>query len=456
MKLGQQPKTKYSKMAIKSHHAFKSYEELKTPKSGKVLAYWSLGFMVLLIGILLLPWQQNVEGSGTVAAFNPKNRPQTIQNAIPGKISKWNVVEGQLVKKGDTILVISEIKDDYFDPELNLRLQEQLVAKQQYINATKDQVRFITNQLAALRNGYALTIRKTSNKVIQANNKIKIDSAEKQAENINYGLAEKQFNRYQELYDTKGLISLTELEKRRQTLQEKYAKKISADNKLLNSKNEYLNSKIELGSVKAEYEDKIAKSESERSYKESVLADGENEISKLKNKLANVAVRQEQYHVLAPQTGYLTKTLKMGIGETIKEGEPIATIVPQQSDKSVEMFVQAMDLPLIKLGLPVRVEFDGWPALQFSGWQSASVGTFGGKIAVIDYVANSAGKYRVLVVPDKADETWPEAVRLGSGARGWAMLRFVPVWYELWRQLNGFPPTPVGYALAKTETKDAK
>jgi hypothetical protein len=160
----------------------------------------------------------------------------------------------------------------------------------------------------------------------------------------------------------------------------------------------------------------------------------------LENKLASIRVRQEQYAVLAPQDGYIVRALKAGLGETIKEGEPIATIMPSISDKAVEIYVNPIDLPLLKIGQVVRIEFEGWPALQFSGWPDASVGTFRGQLAVVDYIASSNGLYRVLIKPDPTAEPWPEDVRLGSGARGWAMLKFVPIWYETWRQLNGFPP----------------
>ena len=102
-----------------------------------------------------------------------------------------------------------------------------------------------------------------------------------------------------------------------------------------------------------------------------------------------------------------------------------------------------MDVPLLRPGRKVRLTFDGWPALQFAGWPSVAVGTFGGIIAVIDQINAPDGSYRVLVRPDATDEKWPASpsLRVGSGVVGWAMLDEVPIWYELWRTLNGFPPT---------------
>jgi hypothetical protein len=149
--------------------------------------------------------------------------------------------------------------------------------------------------------------------------------------------------------------------------------------------------------------------------------------------------------------------VKVGLGENIKEGEAIATILPNDAHLAVELFVKPMDFPLIRTGQPVRLQFDGWPALVFSGWPNTSFGTFAGRIAVINNVATN-GKYRILVTPDPQQEPWPEALRIGSGVYGWALLQDVPIWYELWRQLNGFPAdyTGDGGQVADAKTKDKK
>jgi multidrug resistance efflux pump len=409
-----------------------------------------------LIALSFIPWQQSVTGEGTVTAFNPRNRPQTIQNIIAGRINVWHVNEGQFVRKGDTLLTITEVKDDYFDPRLIERTQDQYRAKQGYMASTEKQIGFATNQLAALRQALDFSLSKARNKLIQARNKVVIDSANFEAQKVQYTLSERQFKRYQELYEKNGLISLTDLEKRRQSLQEKFAYRIESENKLLNTRNEVLNARIELSSVLAEYTDKINKTDGERSYKTATLAEARAELAKLESKISSLRVRQAQYAVLAPQDGYIVRALKAGLGETIKEGEPIATIMPSVSDKAVEMYVNAIDLPLLHPGQMVRIEFEGWPALQFSGWPGASVGTFTGKLAVVDFLASSNGLYRVLVKPDPNGNPWPEQVRLGSGARGWAMLNFVPIWYETWRQLNGFRPNWVRTAAGSTGIPDAE
>jgi multidrug resistance efflux pump len=416
-----------------------SLKTLNTPRSGKILARWLLGISLFGFIVLFLPWQQNIQGYGAVTALNPQDRPQTVQTSIPGKIEKWHVQEGQFVKKGDTIMVISEIKDDYFDPELLTRLKEQLQAKEEGIRATDAKIVALNNQIHALQQGLTYSLQKAQNKLQQAQFKLISDSTEYEAEIMQNEIANRRFAGAESLYKS-GLISLTDFETRKLKRQEVSAKLISLENKVLASKNEVLNARVELNSISAEYADKIAKAQSDKSSAISYLADAEGEYSKLRNKYASVEVRTTQRSIVAPQAGFVVKALKAGIGETIKENDPVVTIQPDKPSKAVELYVKAMDVPLLSKGRTVRLEFDGWPALQFSGWPSVAVGTFGGKIAVIDYINSKEGTYRILVTPDPGEQPWPEQLRMGSGVYGWAMLNDVPIWYEIWRQLNGFPP----------------
>ena len=167
--------------------------------------------------------------------------------------------------------------------------------------------------------------------------------------------------------------------------------------------------------------------------------DAEATVTKLENQYSNYEQRIKYRYIMAPQNGYIAKAIQVGIGETIKEGAEIVNIVPADADLAVEMFVQPVDLPLIKLGNKVRFIFDGWPAIVFSGWPQISNGTFGGVVVAIDQFAGPSNQYRVLVVEDPEEEAWPDLLRIGSGADGIALFNDVPVWYEIWRQLNGFP-----------------
>lgn len=419
-----------------------SLKTLGTPKTGRKLAWWIRIILILLVIVMFLPWQQNIDGKGAVTALNPQDRPQNVQNPVGGQIQKWYVQEGAFVNKGDTLLTITEVKDEYFDPNILVRTREQMNAKRAGINAYYDKVAALDQQVAALRNALDFSLQKARNKVRQARFKVISDSTDLVAQRRNFEIAIDRVARFEKGYKD-GLFSLTDLETRRLKIQEDNAKVISMEQKLAISRNELINSKVELSSVDAEYRKDIAKAMSDRSSAVSSVADGDGELSKLKNKYASIQIRRDKYYVLSPQSGYVVKALKAGLGETIKEGESVVTLQPNNPKMAVELYIKAMDLPLVAIGRPVRVEFDGWPALQFSGWPSASVGTFGGTIEVIDRVTSKNGEYRLLVKPDKAQEAWPEPIRLGAGAHGWVMLDNVQVWWEIWRQLNGFPPNYV-------------
>ncbi len=255
----------------------------------------------------------------------------------------------------------------------------------------------------------------------------------------NYDIAEDQYGRAQKLYQD-GLSSLTDLEGRKLKMQEAQAKKVSAENKLLTSRNALINYRVELSSIRNQYREKLSKSESDKYSAMSALYDAEAVLSKMQNQYMNYSVRTGLYYVTAPQDGYITQTIRSGIGETVKEGDALVSIMPADFELAVEMYVAPIDMPLLNAGEKVRFAFDGWPSIVFSGWPNTSYGTFGGTVFAIDNFISSNGKYRILVSSDKDDEPWPKQLKVGAGANGIVLLKDVPVWYEIWRQLNGFPP----------------
>jgi len=402
-----------------------SLRSLNTPMAGKILARWLMGIGVLFLIILFLPWQQNIHGTGQVTALSPSNRPQTIQTIIAGRIQDWKINEGQFVEKGDTIAIISEVKEKYFDPQMLLRLREVIQSKEKSLSSKDLKARALRRQINALEEGM--------------NIKMEQSRAKLEAERVRFSNAKNQYERNKKLFEA-GNIPLTKF----QDIEYKYQ----------GSEADFINAEIEIDRVQAEFLDKINKAESDLNNTLSEQFETQADLAKLKNEYVNMEIRSHQYFILAPQAGIVIKATQAGIGETIKEGDPVCSIMPESADVAVEMYVKAMDVPLISKGRKVRVEFDGFPALQFSGWPSISVGSFGGIVQVIDVVNTHPGQFRILVIPDSKDIAWPKQIRVGSGTKSWVMLDDVPVWYELWRQLNGFPPSL--YAEPKSDKPEKK
>lgn len=389
--------------------------------------------------VLFLPWTQNISGSGSVTTLKPNQRPQTIQSVISGRIEKWYVKEGDFVKKGDTIMFISEIKEDYFDPNLVQNTQNQMMAKKSALESYSSKVGVLSTQIQSIENERKLKTEQALNKIKQAIFKIKSDSIDLVAVKTQLKIANTQFNRATQL-NKEGLKPMTDVEEKRLKLQEVDAKIITQENKLLTSKNEYINAKVEINRIDAEYSEKVAKARSDQFTALSNQFDTDAQVNKLKNQYANYSIRNGFYYIKAAQNGYVNRAIQAGIGETIKEGTPIATIMPSTYDIAVETFINPVDLPLVKKGEKIRVWFDGWPTIVFSGWPEMSYGTFGGEIVAVENFISDNGKFRVLIAPDSTEEKWPSQIRVGSGAQTIALLNTVPVWFEIWRVLNGFPP----------------
>jgi membrane fusion protein, adhesin transport system len=408
----------------------------KKPYS-KAIKYSLGAFFITGFIVLFMPWTQSVESFGKVTTLNPEGRPQTITSRIAGRVENWFINEGDFVRKNDTIAFISEIKDEYMDPMLISRSEQQIKAKETTLESYEQKVNSVNSQIDALNKNLLLKMEQTRNKLLQAKIKVRTDSIEAQTSISNYKVAEEQLGRFEELL-VKGVISKTDLENRRIKVQDALAKKTSAENKYMSTQNELLNSEIELNAVQQDYQEKIMKAESDKFSALSSLYEGEGSLTKLQSQLANYSMRKGYYYVLAPQDGYITKAYVSGIGEIVKEGASLCSIVPNQSEQAVELFVNPIDLPLIQKGQQVQLTFDGWPAFVFSGWPGISFGTYSSEIVAFDKTISDNGKFRILVKNNAA--RWPDAIQIGSGVQGFALLNNVPVIYEIWRKMNGFPP----------------
>ena len=423
---------------VNSSNQFASWNKIeqrtKNIRTAKILLF----ALAIIIGILFIPWTQNITSTGKIISLEPNSRPQSVETIIGGRVEKWFVQEGDSVKKGDTILFLSEIKVDYFDPNLIKNTESQLQSKESALEGYMSKIASLDIQINAMISGKEVKKDQARAKIEQAQFKVRTDSTDLLNAERNATITEEQFNRYEQLFK-QDLISKTELETRRMSYQNAFTKVQEHRNKLAISKNELLNARRELRAIDAEYSDKISKAESEKYASMSTLYTAEGELTKLQNQFNNYDRRNGLYYILAPQDGFISKTSKSGIGETVKEGEEIARISPYQFAHAIEIFIDPMDMPLVHAGEQVRLIFDGFPAFVISGWQHISKGVYNGTILTIDPALHESGKFRVLVRPQEGEQ-WPSALKQGGGVQAIMLLNDVPVGYELWRKFNGFPP----------------
>lgn len=430
----------------------KSLENIYHINKKSNVAKWFLFTFLAFVFIMFLPWTQNIKTQGNVNTLFQEQRPQKLNSPIPGRIIKWYVKNGDVVKKGDTILQISEIKDDYLDPLLVERTQEQVQAKKGVRDYYNAKISTTENQIAAITAAKDLKLNQIKIKIAQLQNKLKAEQAELTAVNNELKIAQDQLNRQNKMYE-EGLVSLTQLQQRNVSYQNALAKKTSAENKLAQTQQEIMAQNIEQNAVIQEYTEKLSKTEGDRFQSMGQVAGSTGDIAKLENQVATYKVRKGLYYILATQDGQITQLTKAGIGEIVKDAETIGIIVPKKIDYIAEIYVKPVDLPLIRENQKVMLTFDGFPAIVFSGWPNSSYGTFSGKIIAIENSISENGLFKAIVAEDKTQKRWPPNMKIGTGASGIAILNDVPIWYEIWRNINGFPPDYYQVNTQKNEKK---
>lgn len=430
----------------------KSFENIYHVHRNSRVKRWFYIIMALAIIILFLPWTQNIKTTGTVTTLYQEQRPQMLNSPIPGRITKWHVKNGDYVKKGDTILQLSEIKEDYMDPMLLSRTEDQVEAKKGVRDFYEAKIGTTDAQLEALNSARELKLQQLKVKIQQLNNKLAAEEAELKAANNELNLSADQYERQQKMYD-EGLVSLTQFQQRSVSYQNALAKKTAAENKLAQTRQEIITVNIEQNATVQDYTEKLSKIQGERFTSMGQIESSTGEIAKLESQMSNYKIRQGLYYVLASQDGQIVQLSKSGIGEILKDGESIGSIVPLNVDYAVEIYIKPVDLPLVKPGQRVMCIFDGFPAIVFSGWPNTSYGVFAGKVIAVESNITTNGLFKALVVEEKGKKPWPPQIKMGAGVQGIAILNDVPIWYELWRNINGFP---ADYYTVKTDKSTQK
>lgn len=428
---------------------FQALEMVKTPGAVKfVISGLILIIIATITGAMFLPWRQSVTGTGKIIVFSPMHRPQPIAAQIPGRLVVWHVRDGDDVKKGQNIVELAEVDARYLDDAQmqNMLAQkaaliEKRSAAQTRLAALQEQARNSTRVRGAAVPAAAERMRQAADRIVAAEQSVEaakqaVKTADWQLERItslyNDGLRSK---RDRELAELEKVRATTELERANANLD------VAQEDAKIASLERNRTQSDTGGSINA-IQASIADANQ-------VIASTNADLYKIEIDIRNLGHRVEQRTIVAPCAGRIVRLLRVGAGEIVNAGEVLAMIAPQTEDRAAELSIRDWDAPLVSTGRPVRLQIAGWPALQFIGWPRIAVGTFAGVVSVIDAFDDGKNRYRIIVVPDKdaiarkEADPWPSTTYLRPGAQvtGWVLLSDVPLWYELWRQFNGWQPT---------------
>ncbi|MCW7474082.1 HlyD family secretion protein [Leptospira levettii] len=410
-----------------------SYRLVQTALPAQSLAYiLTVIFFLSVLILLYVPWQQTTMGFGRVVAYAPLDRQQVIESPISGRVVKWHVHEGTRVKKGDPIIDISDN-----DPNFITRIREERNALLQRLEAARSREDNIRSRILSLRSSKGSAVSAADSRMMMARDRVRaseqaVDAAKAALKTANLNL-DRQKQLWEKGLTSKRTLELAELD---HTNAETGLDRARATYDAAVKEERALNS--DTGKVQQDAEASINDAKASLASAQSEVARVLEELPKLDARLS----RQENQEVFAPRDGTIMRILVNPDTQQVKEGDGVAILVPDAEDKAVELFISGNDIPLVGEGRKVRLQFQGYPVFQISGWPETAVGTFGGVVKLVDITDNGSGNFRVLVIPDNEDRQWPSSryLRQGVRAKGWIFLNRVSVGYELWRRFNDFPP----------------
>lgn len=415
--------------------ALTAMQMVESPRFVRRLGKFVVGLLaVATFAAFAAPWQQTSKGTGRVVAFHPTERPQTVESPIYGRVVRFEegIVEGVHVKKGQPILEIRDI-----DASRGERLAAQVFAVREKLMFSESKAATYGRQIVDFEEARSLIIEASQQLIEEARRKVEAEQHGVEAAEAAVSQTRSNYERQKALKD-QGLTSGVAFEKERRSYEEAQAKR-SAAQRYVEAAEKYLKAKeAELGQKSREAQTKV-------DYARAMQQEALGEVALAKKELSEIEGKSAQFDsrvVTAPRDGIILRMMVNDMAEMLKEGDPLFTIVPESSERAVELWIDGNDVPLVTPGREVRLQFEGWPAVQFAaGWPAAAIGTFGGRVAAVDAADSGKGKFRVLVRPLTPGE-WPEDRFLRQGARtnGWILLSQVSLGYEIWRQLNGFPP----------------
>ena len=416
---------------------FPALRLVKSSRRARRMAKW-LGLLLLLVvlAIAFAPWQQFVAGTGRVVAFDPLLREQVVQAPISGRVSQWvnGLREGLFVKQGQVIVQIQDL-----DPHYLARIREQIKATEKQLESLKQVSQAYEEQVQAFVLMKEQIIAAADEYIRMSEQKLEAERQNLQAAEAALSQTKADYTR-QKLLAKDGLASMFKQQLAHRKLKEALAKVEQAKAYIASAQNGVNAKNSERQAKEREAQAKIDSANAQLRKAQSDVAKTEKTLVELQVKLT----RQKSQTVTAPWDGFIFKLETFQQGAIVKKGDPLFTLVPQTKDRAVEIWLDGNDISWVRPGQHVRLQFEGWPGIQFVGWPSVAINTFGGLVSVVDSTDNGKGQFRVLVRPDPDDTPWPSGryLRQGVQTNGLVMLKRVPLWFELWRQLNGFPPMP--------------
>lgn len=270
----------------------------------------------------------------------------------PGVVSELPVQEGQLVRKGDRLLVVHSDREAVGGGDVAGRGLGALAVRQQLSEA---QVAMTGGRADAERAKLATLITSAEQQAVSLRDQI--------------ALQEQLVTSNQTMLDQvvavveRGFVSRVELERRRQAL---------------------LSSQQALASLRQQLTGRIAEAQQARDQLSSIAIDAQQGVSQIREGLQVLSAEQarlegeQSYVITAPIDGRVT-ALAAGVGRSVNAARPVMVIVPDGAELMAELYAPTRAVGFVEPGKETRLLYDAFPYQRF--------GSFGGRVDNISRIA---------------------------------------------------------------------
>ena len=427
---------------LATSNKLRAWEAVQIPERLRFSSRLAIKLVLLfLLIIAFVPWTQTITVSGQLSAYTPYERPQDIESQITGRIRKWHIFEGVRVKQGDLILELDDYDPNFMSPDLLPLLEQRKQALIETRRAALGRAEQLDKRIKEMQNLVKAAVPSAQARVVEAENKVREAYQKVEAAKIAVATAELNVDRHKQLAE-QGLVSQRELEVAIQAAIASKADLTGAQAGLKAAEQSMRALSFGREQVSAEVLQRLLDAEAARDASLAEAGKATDQLADVSLRMSNAEQRRVASRIMAPIDGTVVKMAQTGVGETVRPGEKLVRISPTSADKAIEMVADGIDAPLLNVGRKAKILFYGIPAIPLPAWPELMAGTYGGVIKVIDQVDDGKGNFRFWVVPDPEEKPWPpqEHVRQGTKVMGWVILNRVPLWYELWRRFNLFPP----------------
>jgi membrane fusion protein len=320
-------------------------EKKKTRWTGNIILSRPFSFTFLvacaaLIAVIIVTfiiWGSYTKRSTVLGQLIPESGVIQVYTTHPGIVIKKNVYEGQLVKKGDVLFIIST--SSYSEQgDIGAALSKQTVLKAQSLRNEimhmrqlhKNERETITNQINLLKENLV----RTNNLILNQKNRIE--------------LAKINQHRYETAFK-QNAVSNEELEEKKNFVLDQMTQYESLQNEKTIIEKQLNVQKIELDSLKNKQGNEIEQLER-------LLSTNTQELIEVQSK--------QSISIQAPTSGVVS-TVNAEIGQFIDFTKPLITILPENSLLIAQLYVPSKAIGFVKKEDQVLLRYKAYPYQKF-------------------------------------------------------------------------------------------